>query len=274
LLIPNTDQRPENYDRLKNCFRPGHADYTFQMKYGLRDYRGGGRASARETVSRVAGGAIAQAFLRGCGISIAACTVEYGGIVAPLTDIENAHRRSFFAPDDGVVERWEALAMESRAAQDSLGGIVHLEAAGVPVGLGEPVFDKLDARIGAAMFGVGAVKGVEIGTGFKAARMRGSEHNDRPQSMQGGRLKFASNNAGGVLGGISTGESLQVKVSVKPIPSIGLVQKTFTDAGMATEISLEGRHDLCAIPRIVPVLKAMLALTLADFILLRRTNRV
>lgn len=286
-LIENTDQRSGDYAELARLFRPGHADLGFQLKYGLRDPRGGGRSSGRETVSRVAGGAIALALLRESGISLRAYTLEFGGLAADISDPAGAAGRAFFAPDAAIAERWEDLARGARDQGDSLGALVRVEAFGLPAGLGEPVFDKLDARLAYALMGVGTVKGVEIGRGFAAAAMRGSEHNDPmlPPGSEGcvaasGRLEngaeyaFASNNAGGVLGGMSSAAPLGVTVAVKPIASIAREQRTINRDGAALPLAVKGRHDVSAVPRIVPVLKAMTALTLADFLLLQRSARL
>jgi chorismate synthase len=264
-LIENTDQRSHDYAAIMDVFRPGHADMSYQAKFGVRDYRGGGRASARETVSRVAGGAVAQEFLRGLGVVVQAATVELGGIAAPGRDFAGASGRPFFAADAAAVEAWEARVRETKAAGDTLGGVVEIRAGGVPAGLGEPVFDKLDARLAYALMGVGAVKAVEIGAGLAAARLTGSANND-PMTPEG----FLSNNAGGILGGISSGQELILRAAVKPIPSIARPQRTIDRQGRPVEITVGGRHDICAIPRIVPVLKAMVLLSLADFVLLQR----
>ncbi|CAK7069066.1 MAG: Chorismate synthase [Desulfovibrio sp.] len=263
--IVNTNQNTGDYENLRDVYRPGHADYTFDAKFGFRDYRGGGRSSARETVSRVAGGAVAQAFLATMGIRVHACSVSLGGIDAPLTDIAGAFSRPFFAPDESVIPLWEKRVKEARGAGDSLGGLVRIEAHGVPAGLGEPVFDKLDALFAHALMSVGAVKGVEVGAGFAVAASTGSRNNDAitPQG-------FSSNNAGGILGGISTGQPIVLTAAVKPIPSIAMEQDTITKDGNAAKLSVGGRHDTAALPRIVPVLKAMTALVLADAVLLQR----
>jgi chorismate synthase len=284
--VENEDQRSSDYSPMSEVLRPGHADLAFYAKFGLRDHRGGGRSSARETVSRVAGGGIAGIFLASLGIRVRAYTLELGGMAAPLSDIAGAASRPYFAPDAAVVERWDERVRAVKAEGDTLGGLVRVEAFGLPAGLGEPVFDKLDARLAYALMSVGAVKGVEVGSGFAAARLLGSENNDPlvPRTIletgdgesPGGLLPcgatyaFESNHAGGVLGGISSGAPLVLTVAVKPIPSIAKEQRTINIKGEATHITVGGRHDISAIPRIVPVLKAMTALTLADFVLLHR----
>lgn len=265
-LIANEDQRSRDYGNLARCYRPGHADWSYDAKYGFRDYRGGGRASARETAARVAGGAIAQALLAEEGISVRAATVELGGIAVEQLDMDGALERPYFAADAAVVERWDGLVAEVRAEGDTLGGIVQIVADGVPAGLGEPVFDKLDATLAAALMSVGAVKGVEVGSGFAAARSRGSWNND--PLLPGGL--FASNNAGGILGGISSGQQIVLRAAVKPIPSIALEQQSVDVEGKLVNLRVGGRHDICAIPRVVPVLRAMTALALADALLLQR----
>lgn len=242
LIVRNRDQRSGDYDTLRDLFRPGHADYTWQAKYGLRDHRGGGRTSGRETLARVAAGAVAVRCLAPHGIAIQGRIIEVHG----ATELEAI----------------EAEIRAARDAGDSVGGIVEIVATGCPAGLGDPVFGKLDAAIAGAMMGIGAVKGVEIGEGFGAARLSGSEMND-PITAGG----FASNHAGGILGGISTGQDIVVRIAVKPTPSIQRVQKTVDIAGKEREISVAGRHDPCIAPRIVPVAECMLALVLVDSML-------
>lgn len=263
--VQNTSHKSGDYGHLRDVYRPGHADYTFDAKFGRRDHRGGGRASGRETVSRVAGGAIAQALLAQCGIALHACASSFGGIDAPMTDMAGAWNRPFFAPDDNIVGVWQEAVRQAKAEGDTLGGIVRVEAHGVPAGLGEPVFDKLDALFAHAFMSVGAVKGFAVGDGFAASGARGSTNNDK-MTPQG----FASNHAGGIIGGISSGQVIVLTAAVKPIASIAREQKTVTRSGENTTITIGGRHDLAAIPRVVPVLKAMAALVLADAVLLQR----
>ncbi|SAI88632.1 chorismate synthase [Methanoculleus bourgensis] len=242
LVVRNRDVRSEDYDALRDVFRPGHADYTYQVKYGLRDHRGGGRSSGRETLARVAAGAVAVRCLAPYGVAVSGRVVAVHGATEP-----------------------EAMETEIRAARDagdSVGGIVEVTATGCPAGLGDPVFGRLDAAIAGAMMGIGAVKGVEIGEGFGAARLLGSEMNDPI-----GKAGFATNHAGGILGGISTGQDIVVRIAVKPTPSIRRVQRTVDLAGEEREISVEGRHDPCIAPRIVPVAECMLALVLVDAML-------
>ncbi|MFW5837870.1 MAG: chorismate synthase, partial [Desulfovibrionaceae bacterium] len=268
LLIENTDQRPRDYSRIKDVYRPGHADLSYDAKYGFRDYRGGGRASARETAARVAGGAVAQALLGSEGVEVFAYTMELGGILAKPLDVAGAADRPFGSPDENAVPLWEERVREVKSQGDSIGGVVEITARGVPAGLGEPVFDKLDARLAGALMSIGAVKAVEIGAGAAASRLTGAQNND-PMTPDG----FASNNAGGILGGVSSGQEITARIHVKPIPSIALEQQTRTASGEATTLSVGGRHDVAAIPRINPVAKAMVSLTLADFLLLQRRMR-
>ncbi|NDV18991.1 chorismate synthase [Pseudodesulfovibrio sp. JC047] len=263
--IPNTDHRSNDYSAIKDVFRPGHADYSFNAKFGFRDYRGGGRSSGRETVSRVAGGAIAQEVLRREGIAVYASTVELGGIPVNANDFEGAQTRPYFSADPDIVDDWNDRIKAVKSQGDTLGGVVEVRATSVPAGLGEPVFDKLDARLAYALMSVGAVKGVEIGSGMNASCSLGSLNND-PIGPDG----FLSNNAGGILGGISSGQDIVARAFIKPIPSIAQTQGTVNSDGSATSITIGGRHDIAAIPRINPVLKAMMALTLVDMLLLDR----
>ena len=266
-IIENTNQHSADYDALAEVYRPGHGDYTYAAKYGLRDHRGGGRSSGRETVSRVAGGAIALAVLAEAGIELRAFTLELGGIAAAISDPAGAAERAFFAPCADVIPLWEEAVLASRQAGDTLGGIVQVEAHGVPPGLGEPIFDKLDAVIAQALMSVGAVKAVEIGDGLTAARSTGSQNNDLQTSTG-----FLSNHSGGILAGISTGAPIIARAAIKPIASIDRPQPMLTTQGGIKELSIGGRHDCSAIPRVVPVLKAMLALTLADALLIQRSR--
>ncbi len=269
LVIYNRDVRSQDYAAIREVFRPGHGDFTFQAKYGLRDHRGGGRAAARETVARVAAGAVAQKVLDRENIQVLAYTLELGGVRAEVKDESQIWDNPFFCPDPGAVSAMAARVAEVKALGDSLGGIVEVRVRGCPPGLGEPVFDKLDAVLAQAVMSVGAVKGVEIGEGFAAARMLGSEHND--PLLPGGR--FASNHAGGILAGVSSGQEIVIRAAVKPIPSIAREQQTVDVHGEPRTLRIKGRHDISAIPRIVPVLAAMVRLTLADFLLRQRAIR-
>ncbi len=265
LIVYNRDVRSQDYEALKDVFRPGHGDITFQAKYGLRDHRGGGRASARETVARVAAGAVAQKVLDREDIQVVAYTLELGGIRAQHLHEAQIWDNPFYCPDPEVVPAMSKRVKEVKAQGDSLGGVVEVRVRGCPPGLGEPVFDKLDAALAQAVMSVGAVKGVEIGAGFAAARMLGSQHND--PILPGG---FASNHAGGILAGLSSGAEIVLRAAVKPIPSIAREQQTIDITGKPRTLFIKGRHDLSAIPRIVPVIQAMVRLTLADFLLRQR----
>lgn len=278
--IANEDQRSRDYGNLAALFRPGHADWSYHQKYhGIRDYRGGGRSSGRETAARVAGGAIARKLLaRACGTIIRAACVELGGIAVPEAEVDmaGAPGRPYFAASEAAPALWDAAVAEARAQGDTLGGIVRIVAERVPAGLGEPVFDRLDATLAHALMSVGAVKGVEVGDGFAAARRRGSANNDalHPAGGKGcgahPAARFGSNHAGGILGGISSGQDIVLQAAVKPIASIAREQATVDTDGNAAAVIVGGRHDLAAIPRIVPVLSAMTALALADALLLQR----
>ncbi|RPH52136.1 MAG: chorismate synthase [Desulfobacteraceae bacterium] len=265
IMIKNSDARPESYEKISDLFRPGHGDITYQAKYGIRDWRGGGRASARETVSRVAAGAVAKAVLEHEKIYVSACTVELGGIKAVTHDPDAVSGNIFMCPDTKAALKMEKLVKDVKKSGDSVGGIVEITANGVPVGLGEPVFDKLDADIAKGLMSIGAVKGVEIGVGFKAAILKGSENND-PITRRG----FLTNNAGGILAGISNGDEIVVRVAVKPIPSIEKEQKTVDLSGKERTISVRGRHDVSAIPRINVVCESMVSIVLADHLLRQR----
>lgn len=273
--IANEDQRSRDYGNLAEVFRPGHADWGYFAKYnGIRDHRGGGRSSGRETAARVAGGAIAKKMLARAGVIVQAACVELGGIAVPAGDVdmERAQGRPYFAASDAAPPLWDAAVAEARKAGDTLGGIVQIVARHVPAGLGEPVFDKLEAVLAHAVMSVGAVKGVEVGEGFAAARLRGSQNNDPLLPGADGALssvRFVSNHAGGILGGISSGQDIVLRAAVKPIASIAQEQRSVDTQGRAAAVLIEGRHDLSAIPRIVPVLSAMTALALADALLLQ-----
>lgn len=262
LAIFNKDAMSKSYDKLKDIFRPGHGDITYLAKYGRRDHRGGGRASARETAGRVAAGAVAKKLLGLHGITVIAYTVALGTITTARRNLDEINDNPLFCPDNEAAAKMIGHIETVRQEGDTLGGIVEILATGCPAGLGEPVFEKLDAALAGALMSIGAVKGVEIGAGFGAAAMRGSENNDviLPEG-------FASNNAGGILAGISNGDAIVARVAVKPIPSIGKEQRTINLAHEPVTVSIGGRHDISAIPRIIPVCEAMAALTLADHLL-------
>lgn len=280
MLIWNLDADSSSYDLLRDRPRPGHADYCYQMKYGRRDHRGGGRSSARETAGRVAAGAVARKLLQEQGIEVAAYVIELGGIKARIDSADLAVLRAAAesnpvrCPDQEAAERMIERLNAVRQEGDSLGGMVTIIARGVPPGLGDPVFDKLDADLAKGLMSLGAVKGVEIGAGLGCAAMRGSEMND-PFRMEEGMIGFESNNAGGILGGISTGMDIVCRIAVKPTPSIGKKQRTVDlVAGRGADIEIKGRHDPAIPPRIVPVAEAMVAIVLADHLLRQRTARL
>jgi len=271
LMIENVDQRSKDYGDIKDTFRPGHADYAYMAKYGIRDYRGGGRSSARETASRVAAGAVARKVL-GDGVRITGALVQIGAVKVDRgrwSDAETLNN-PFFCPDRGIVEEWTDLLDRTRKAGSSVGAIVEIRASGVPAGLGEPIYGKLDADLAAAMMGINAVKGVEIGDGFAAALLSGEENADEMR-MQDGEVAFASNHAGGVQGGISTGQDVVVRFAVKPTSSILTPRRTVDTAGHDRDIATKGRHDPCVGIRAVPVGEAMMAIVLADHLLRQRT---
>jgi chorismate synthase len=260
LLVENEDQRSRDYEKIKDRFRPGHADYTYTQKYGFRDYRGGGRSSARETVMRVAAGAIARKYLdERLGITIRGYLAQLGSVVLEPKDLSSVHSNPFFCPDPSRVPELEALIWRMREAGDSIGARVTVIATGVPPGLGEPVFERLDAELAGAMMGINAVKGVEIGDGFKAVEQRGSEHRDE-LTPQG----FRSNHSGGVLGGISSGQDIVVSLALKPTSSITVPGATIDLDGNPCEIATTGRHDPCVGFRATPIAEAMMALVLMD----------
>ncbi len=268
LVIWNRDADSSAYEKIKDLYRPGHADYTYEKKYGIRDWRGGGRASGRETVARVASGAVAQKLLDIYNIDVLAYTISLGGIGITTRNLSGVEGNPLFCPDEEASRAMLKRLAEIKKVGDSLGGIVEVTARGCPPGLGEPVFGKLDAALAAALMSIGAVKGVEVGSGFKAAELTGSQNND--QLTPDG---FETNKSGGILGGISTGQDIVVRVAVKPIPSIEIEQKTIDTKGNPKTISTRGRHDVSAIPRIVPVCAAMVKLTIADFILAQAAKR-
>jgi chorismate synthase len=260
LLVENEDQRSRDYQKIKDRFRPGHADYTYQQKYGVRDYRGGGRSSARETVMRVAAGAIARKYLHDrLGVSISGYLAQMGSLVLEPVDPPSAYENPFFCPDPSRIKELEDLVWRMREAGDSIGARVTVIARGVPPGLGEPVFERLDADLASAMMGINAVKGVEIGDGFKAVEQRGSQHRDELTP-----LGFKSNHAGGVLGGISSGQDIVVSLALKPTSSITVPGATIDLEGNACEIATTGRHDPCVGFRATPIAEAMMALVLLD----------
>lgn len=272
LMIENTDARSKDYDDIKDLFRPGHADYTYHYKYGIRDYRGSGRASARETACRVAAGAIARKVL-GSGIEVRGALIQIGphAIDRGNWDWPAVDQNPFWCPDTKAAKVWDTYLDEVRKAGSSIGAVIEITASGVPVGLGAPVYDKLDADLAKAMMSINAVKGVEIGAGFGAAELSGEENADELR-MDGNAPAFQSNNAGGILGGISTGQDVVLRFAVKPTSSIATPMRTITTGGEETEVSVKGRHDPCVGIRAVPVGEAMTACVLADHMLRHRAQ--
>jgi len=263
LLIENQDQRPKDYSKIKELYRPSHADYSYEKKYGFRDYRGGGRASARETAMRVAAGAIAKKYLaRHHGIAIRGYLDQLGPIHIGRVDLDEIENNPFFCPDPGKVAEMEACVTALREAGDSIGAGIRVLASGVPAGLGEPIFDRLDADLAKALMSINAVKGVEIGAGFAAVAQKGSEHRDEitPEG-------FLGNHAGGILGGISSGQEITARIALKPTSSIRIPGRTINRAGEAAEISTTGRHDPCVGIRATPIAEAMMAIVLMDHLL-------
>ncbi len=267
LTIENVDQRSKDYRNIADRFRPGHADYTYWKKYGIRDYRGGGRASARETALRVAAGGVARKVL-GSGIAIRGALVQIGphAIDRAAWDWEATGDNPFWCPDRAMAARWAEFLDGVRKSGSSTGAVIEIVASGVPVGLGDPVYDKLDGDLARAMMTINAVKGVEIGAGFGAVALSGEQNGDEMR-MRDGRVEFLSNNAGGVLGGISTGQDIVVRFAVKPTSSILHPMRTVDAEGNDTEIATHGRHDPCVGIRAVPVGEAMMACVLADHLL-------
>lgn len=275
LFVPNKDQRPGDYREMSDIPRPSHADYTYQMKYGIRAASGGGRASARESIARVAAGAVAEIFLlESYGMEIVAWVSAAGSVDAPEADTETVSREQVDlspvrCPHPESAVQMEQAILRAKEAKDSIGGIVSCVCRNVPPGLGEPVFDKLEAKLAQAMLSIPATKGFEIGSGFAGSRMYGSEHND-PFVRKGDRLGTKGNRSGGVQGGISNGETVFFRVAFKPVATIGLPQKTADFEGNEVLLEAKGRHDPCVVPRAVPIVEGMAALVLADFVLRQR----
>jgi chorismate synthase len=263
LWVENSDADSSKYELIKDLYRPGHADYTYDMKFGFRDYRGGGRSSARETVGRVAAGAIAKKLLKRLKIQITGYSRQIGPFVAKKIDFDQIEKNIVRCPDKKMAIKMIDHIMDARKKGDSVGGVVEVVAQGVPAGLGEPVFDRLDADLAKAMMSIPAVKGVEIGIGFEAATMLGSQCNDA-FVVKGKKISTKTNHAGGILGGISNGADIVLRLVVKPTSSINKAQDTVTSQGKKARIRVEGRHDPCVSPRAVPIAEAMVALTLID----------
>lgn len=276
IVIDNQDQRSKDYSHIENSFRPSHADYTYEAKYGIRDHRGGGRSSARETAARVASGAVAKLFLKHVGVNISAYVSQVGSVVAPpyasldLTTTENNIVR---CPHEETANKMIALIDEVRLARDTVGGVVTCVITGTPVGIGEPVFDKLHAELGKAMLSINAVKGFEYGSGFGGVALRGSQHNDEFY-REGDRVRTKTNHSGGIQGGISNGEDIYFNVAFKPVATIMQDQQSVDKFGNDVTVSGKGRHDPCVVPRAVPIVESMAALVLADFILRARTSKI
>ena len=268
--IINANQHSSDYNNIKDKFRPGHADYTFYNKYGLRDYRGGGRSSGRETCARVAAGAIAKLLLKENGIKITAYTKSIGSITAKETDLSFIEQNPLRTADKQAFTEMQQLVEQVQKEGDSIGGVIECVITGCKPGLGEPVFDKADALLAQAMLSIGAIKGIEFGIGFEAAKYRGSQNND---SMRQGP-SFTSNNAGGILGGITRGDDIIFRIAVKPVPSIYLKQQTIDTDLNECDIEIQGRHDVCLCPRIVPVVESMAAITIADLILRNNNSKL
>jgi chorismate synthase len=272
LIIYNQDQKSKDYGDIKDKFRPSHADFTYDAKYGIRDYRGGGRSSARETAMRVAAGAVARKILSAHGVKITGYMVQLGDDKAAARDLKQIDKNPFWVPDAKAAERWAKKLDKVRKEGSSLGAVIEVVAEGVPVGLGDPIYNKLDAKLADAMMSINAVKGVEIGDGFAAAALRGEQNADQMR-MKGKKLVFESNHAGGILGGISTGQPVVVRFAVKPTSSILTSVETVTKSGKNTDIITKGRHDPCVGIRAVPIGEAMMACVLADALLSWRAYR-
>lgn len=276
IVIENQDQRSKDYSHIENTYRPSHADYTYQTKYGIRDHRGGGRSSARETAGRVAAGAVAKLFLKKSGVNISAFVSQVGDIAAPhytQLDLNNTESNIVRCPDQATADKMIALIDQVRLDRDTIGGLVTCVITGSPVGLGEPVFDKLHAELGKAMLGINAVKGFEYGSGFEGIKLRGSQHNDEFYN-EGGRIRTKTNHSGGVQGGISNGEDIYFNVAFKPVATIMQDQQSVDKDGNEAVVSGKGRHDPCVVPRAVPIVESMAALVMADFVLRARASKV
>jgi chorismate synthase len=277
-LIPNEDQREADYDHLASAYRPGHADYTWQAKYGIRDHRGGGRSSARETAARVAAGAVAKLLLRQWGVHISAYVSQVGHLALDKPynglDLSQTEQNDVRCPDADMAERMIALIRDVRKDGDTIGGVVSGVVTGCPPGWGQPVFDKLHAELGKALLSINAAKGFEYGSGFAGVSMRGSAHNDAFYTDEAGHVRTRSNHAGGMLGGISTGMDIYFRVAFKPVATIVPEQESVDDTGASVRVAGKGRHDPCVVPRAVPIVEAMTALVLADHALRARGDQV
>src|SRR5881409_791626 len=275
IAVQNRDARPEDYIEIASKFRPSHADYTYEAKYGIRNWQGGGRASARETIGRVAAGAVAKKILSilYSDFEVVAYVAQIHGVIANVNrsavKMKDVETNAVRCPDAAAARKMESLIEQIRGEGDSVGGVIECVVHGIPPGLGEPVFDKLEADLAKAMLSVPATKGFEIGSGFRATRMRGSEHND-PFEMRAGKIRTATNNSGGVQGGISNGEEIYFRVGFKPTATIAHQQRTVTASHEQTKLAARGRHDPCVLPRAVPIVEAMAAIVLCDHALRQR----
>lgn len=277
MMVRNADQRSKDYSHIADRFRPSHADYTYQEKYGIRDYRGGGRSSARETLARVAAGALAKMILAKANIKIQAYVSQVGPLKLTTDykalNIPNAETNIIRCPDDAVAEKMIAFIDETRKNKDTVGGVVSCVIEGSPVGLGEPVFDKLHAELGKAMLSINAVKGFEYGSGFEGVELFGSQHNDKFFADADGTIRTQTNHSGGIQGGISNGEDIYFRVAFKPVATIMIDQESINDKGETVVVSGKGRHDPCVVPRAVPIVEAMAAIVMVDFYLRNKAIR-
>ena len=277
MMVRNADQRSKDYSHIADRYRPSHADYTYQEKYGTRDYRGGGRSSARETLARVAAGAIAKMVLAKAGITVQAYVSQVGPIKLSTnyTDLNlaNAENNIIRCPDDVIAEKMIEFIDQTRLNRDTIGGIVSCVIQGSPVGLGEPVFDKLHAELGKAMLSINAVKGFEYGSGFEGVELFGSQHNDVFYTDENGKVRTRTNHSGGIQGGISNGEDIYFRVAFKPVATIMIDQESINDKGEVVTVSGKGRHDPCVVPRAVPIVEAMAAIVMVDFYLRNKAVR-
>lgn len=277
IVIPNSDQKSKDYSHISDKFRPSHADYTYFEKYGIRDYRGGGRSSARETAARVAAGAIAKQLLETKGVTVQAFVSQVGDLTLAKSyqelDLSKAEENIVRCPDPETAERMIELIDSVRQERDTIGGVVTCVIKNTPVGIGEPVFDRLHAELGKAMLSINAVKGFEYGSGFEGVKMRGSQHNDA-FVKEGEKIHTLTNHSGGIQGGISNGEDIYFRVAFKPVATIMQDQESLNEAGEPVIVSGKGRHDPCVVPRAVPIVEAMAALVIADYILLAKSNKL
>ena len=277
-LVRNTNQHSQDYEEMRSAYRPSHADFTYEQKYGIRDHRGGRRSSARETISRVVAGAFAKLALRQLGITVQAYTQQVGNIVLPGSyldyDLDKTEQNAVRCPDEKVAEQMSRLILQVKSDGDTIGGVIACVVRGCPVGLGEPVFGKLQAQLGAAMLSINAVKGFEYGLGFAGASGRGSEQNDVFVPDGKGGITTRTNNSGGIQGGISNGQDIYFRVAFKPVATLLREQETVDRDGSPTRLTARGRHDACVLPRAVPVVEAMAAITILDAYLLNKSTRI